>query len=100
MQVLFVTIDVLPQHLDAFLAATADNHRGSVAEPGCLRFDVVRDQAEPGRVYLYEVYRDAEAIAAHKQTAHYQRWNAAVAPWLARPRSAVRGALVHPQPYR
>ncbi len=99
MFVVFVTIDVKPEHRDAFLTATAANHRGAVNEPGCLRFDVIRDLADPDRVYLYETYRDEAAFAAHKTTGHYLAWNAAVAPWLKAPRSAVKGSLAMPVPY-
>ena len=39
---------------------------------------------------LVEVYRDEAAAAAHKDTAHYQRWRDAVAPMMARPRQSAR----------
>jgi autoinducer 2-degrading protein len=35
---------------------------------------------------LYEVYRSKDDVAAHQQTAHYARWKAAVADWMAQPR--------------
>jgi autoinducer 2-degrading protein len=37
-----------------------------------------------------EVYRDDEAPALHKQTAHYLRWRDTVADMMAEPRQAVR----------
>jgi autoinducer 2-degrading protein len=97
---LFVTVEVLPEHRDAFIAATALNHLGSVAEPGCRRFDVLTDQSAPNRFYLYEIYSDAAAIAAHRETSHYKQWAAAVAPMMAAPRSALKGEVVFPQPWR
>jgi quinol monooxygenase YgiN len=39
-------------------------------EPGCLRYDVHR--TDDGRIVLYELYVDAEAIEAHHATPHYQ----------------------------
>ncbi len=99
MRSLFVTVDVLPEYRDAFIAATARNHAGSVAEPGCRRFDVLCDQSTPNRFYLYEIYVDAEAIAAHRETSHYQQWAATVGPMMAGPRSALKAEVVFPQPW-
>jgi quinol monooxygenase YgiN len=35
---------------------------------------------------LYEVYRDEEAAAAHKETEHYKKWRETVAPMMKTPR--------------
>ena len=59
MHVTFVHVRVLPDQLDAFLDATRANHEGSVLEPGNLRFDVLRDPADPTRFVLYDAYVDA-----------------------------------------
>lgn len=76
--------------IDAFRAASLDNARESVKEPGIARFDVLQDRDDPARFVLVEIYRTAEAPAAHKETAHYARWRDAVAPMMAEPRRAVR----------
>ncbi len=86
MHVTLVHIRVLPEHLDAFLAETRRNHEGSIREPGNLRFDVLRDPADPSRFIFYEAYVDAAAAAAHKETAHYLRWREVAAPMMAEPR--------------
>ena len=83
-------IAVVPEQLDAFLAATEENAVASRDEPGVVRFDVLSDRADPGHVVLVEIYRDEAAAAAHKETAHYQRWRDTVAPMMARPRQATR----------
>ena len=41
---------------------------------------------EPTRFLLYEAYASAEDAAAHKETAHYLAWRAAVAGMMAEPR--------------
>jgi autoinducer 2-degrading protein len=84
--VVHVDIEVVPDQLDAFHAATQVNAAASRAEPGILRFDVLTDRAEPAHVVLVEIYRDETAAAAHKETAHYATWRDAVAPMMARPR--------------
>ncbi len=42
------------------------------AEPGNLRWDIWRDQADAGRFVLDELYTGNEAVAAHRQTAHFK----------------------------
>lgn len=93
-----VHIQVLPGHVDAFLAATLDNARHSVQEAGVIRFDVVRQADDPTRFSLIEIYRDAQAPIAHKETAHYARWRDTVASMMASPRTSVRYEAVFPGP--
>jgi autoinducer 2-degrading protein len=61
-----------------------------------LRFDVIQDQADPAHVVLVEVYRDEEAPAAHKQTAHYATWRDTVAEMMTQPRESARYSAVFP----
>jgi (4S)-4-hydroxy-5-phosphonooxypentane-2,3-dione isomerase len=88
--IVHVDIAVVPDQLDAFLAATQQNAVASRDEPGIVRFDLLTDRADPTRVVLVEIYRDEAAAAAHKDTPHYQRWRDTVAPMMARPREATR----------
>ena len=88
MAVRLVHIHVKPEHLDAFLEVTRRNHLGSVAEPGNLRFDVLRSADDPTRFLLYEWYATDEAAAAHRETPHYQAWVATVTDQLVEPRHA------------
>jgi autoinducer 2-degrading protein len=81
-----IEIQVKPERVGEFVAATLENHRGSLAEPGVLRFDVLRSAEDPARFLLYEVYRDEAATVAHKETPHYEAWKRAVEPLLAGPR--------------
>jgi len=48
------------------------------AEPGNLRWDVWRDQADPNRYVLDELYVDSDAVAAHRHSPHYQAYLAAI----------------------
>jgi autoinducer 2-degrading protein len=88
--IVHVDIAVVPEQFDAFLAATDENAVASRAEQGIVRFDVLSDRGDPAHVVLVEIYRDEAAAAAHKDTAHYQRWRDTVAPMMARPREATR----------
>jgi len=74
MLVVHVFVRVKPEHLEAFKQATVENAKNSVQEPGIARFDVCQQQDDPTRFVLVEVYRDTEAPARHKETAHYKTW--------------------------
>ncbi len=86
MHVTLVHVRVRPEHLDAFIAATRANHEASVSEAGNRRFDVLQAPDDPTRFILYEAYASAANAAAHKETAHYLAWRAAVAEMMAEPR--------------
>ena len=94
--VVHVHVHVKPDGVEAFRAASIDNARESVREPGVARFDVVQSTEDPTRFVLVEVYRTPDAPAAHKATAHYARWRDAVADLMAEPRSAVKYVNVAP----
>lgn len=96
MYVVCVTIFVEAGQEQAFIEATRLNHEGTRQEPGNRRFDVLRAIHDPQQFFLYEVYQSAEAFAAHQQTAHYLRWKATVAPWMAEPRQGVRHESLFP----
>ena len=94
--VVHVHVHVKPDGVEAFRAASLDNARASVREPGIARFDVVQSTDDPTRFVLVEVYRNADAPAAHKQTAHYARWRDAVNDLMAEPRTSSRYINVFP----
>ena len=96
MLVVHVHVRVRPGQVEEFLAATLTNARASLAEPGVLRFDIIQDEADPAHVVLVEVYRDADAPAAHKLTPHYAAWRDAVAEMMAEPRASARFSVVFP----
>ena len=91
-----IYVHVLPDQVEAFRAASLANAAASVREPGCVRFDVAQETADPTRFVLVEVYRGQEGAAAHKQTAHYQTWRDTVAPMMAEPRTNKSYATVTP----
>jgi quinol monooxygenase YgiN len=97
MLVVHVQVHVKPDSLSAFQAATVENARNSVQEPGIARFDIVQQIDDPTRFVLVEVYRDAEAPARHKETAHYQIWRDTVAAMMAEPRSSRKFQNVFPE---
>lgn len=67
-----VTVEILPGTRQRFLEAMRLNCADSRAEPGNIRFDVLGDPEDPNRFTIYEVFRDAEALEAHRATPHYK----------------------------
>ena len=96
MLIVHVFVHVKSEYVEAFKAATIENAQHSVQEPGIARFDVIQQSDNPTRFVLVEVYRDAAAPAAHKETAHYQKWRDTVAEMMAEPRSSIKYANVFP----
>jgi autoinducer 2-degrading protein len=90
MIVTLVHVNVKPEHIEAFIRVTSQNHHQSVKEPGNLRFDILQDAVNPAKFVLYEAYASEETAAAHKNTAHYLAWREAVASWMATPREGIR----------
>lgn len=89
MKTVLVHVHVKPDQIEAFREATLDNARNSVLEPGNVRFEVYQQADDPAHFVLMEIFRDADAQVAHRETAHYQRWRDAVAGMMAEPRRGV-----------
>jgi quinol monooxygenase YgiN len=96
MFIVHVYVHVKPESVAAFKAASLENARNSVLEPGVARFDVIQQQDDPTRFTLVEVYRTPEDPAKHKETAHYQTWRDTVADMMAEPRSSIKYDNVFP----
>ena len=75
MYAIFAPTIVKPQRIDEFIAASVANGETSLRdEPGCLRFDLMRDRENPRCLHFYEVYRDEAAFKSHEASAHYAAW--------------------------
>jgi quinol monooxygenase YgiN len=97
MLIVHVEIHVKAAQIDAFKAACVENSNNSLLEPGIARFDVLQRIDDPTRFLLVEIYRSTEAVTAHKQTSHYQKWAETVAEMMEAPRSSVKFTKTHPQ---
>jgi len=98
--VVHVHVHVRPDAVEAFRQASLVNASQSLNEPGVARFDVMQQQDDPTRFVLVEAYRTPEAIAAHKDTAHYAAWRDAAAPLMAEPRHSTKYVNLFPDDER
>ena len=63
----WIKVRVKPEQRQRFLDAIEVDALGSERdEPGCARFNVLRDVEDENVYYFYEVYVDKEAVAAHR----------------------------------
>jgi len=97
MLIVHVFVHVKPESVDAFAAATLENARNSIREPGVVRFDVVQQEDDPTRFLLIEIYRTPQDPARHKETAHYATWRDTVEPMMAEPRRSVKYRALFPE---
>ena len=84
-----VLIEVKKGCEEKFEAVTRYNHENARKESGNIRFDFLKANTcddEKQVYYLYEVYADEAAAAAHKETEHYKRWRDEVADYMFAPR--------------
>ena len=96
MNIVFVHVHVKPEFVEAFKQASLENASNSVKEEGIARFDVVQQADDPTRFVLVEVYKTAEAPAAHKETAHYLKWRDEVAEMMVEPRQGIKYGNIFP----
>ena len=96
MLIVHVFVHVRAEQVEAFRAASVENARDSIQEPGIARFDVIQQQDDPTRFVLVEVYRTSDDPARHKETAHYQKWRDNVANMMAEPRTSVKYTNIFP----
>ena len=96
MYILFVQVDVKPEHRDAWLPAIrAHADRSLKNDPATLRFDLIEDDTDPNRFYFYEAYKDRAAFDAHAKGASMPIYRAAT-QGMTNATSVVRGSSFFP----
>jgi quinol monooxygenase YgiN len=60
------------ERIAAVLELVATLRQSTLAEPGCLGYDVFRSVENQGELLLLERYRDNAAIEAHRNSPHYK----------------------------
>ena len=96
MLIVHVHVSVKSQFVEDFKKATVENASNSIKEAGVLRFDVIQQEDDHTRFVLVDVYKNAEASAAHKETAHYAKWRDTVAEMMAEPRQGIKYTTIFP----
>jgi len=79
-----VEYDIVPGQIDAYLAALKENGAATVKEPGCHEFNILVSQKDPNHVLIFEVYNDAAAAQAHRETEHFKKYAATIKDMIAK----------------
>lgn len=74
----------------------ADAISSEKKEPGCMMFNIVNDNADPNILYLFEVYKDDNALQTHKKTPHFLKWLETTKDWLAAPLEVMPCTTIYP----
>jgi quinol monooxygenase YgiN len=96
MFIVFVSVHVKQEFIDAFIDATNENALQSRLEAGIARFDFLQDIDDRTKFILVEVYRTREDAARHKDTIHYRTWRDGVADMMAEARTSVKFSNISP----
>ena len=66
-----------------YVEAIKENAANAVKEPGCREFNVLVMPNRPNHVFLFEVYDNEAALAAHRNTEHFKKYAATTANMVA-----------------
>ena len=97
MLIVLVHVNVKPEFVEEFKRVTVENASNSIKEAGIARFDVIQQAEDTTKFILVEVYKTAEAPAAHKETAHYAQWRDTVVEMMAEPRQGIKFKNIFPE---
>jgi autoinducer 2-degrading protein len=90
MHIVLGTIKVKEEHLESFLENVRVHAAASAREPGCVRYEVLQDAADPTTVCLFEVFRSEADLEVHHGQDHYRRWMSMSRDWRDRSQYARR----------
>ena len=68
------TIDLDPADIDRARQAGRDMIAATREETGCIEYAFAEDITEPGRIRVFEIWTDEDALAAHGETPHMATW--------------------------
>jgi len=69
-----VNVKIDPAVLEQVRPIMMENARKALSEPDCDQFDVAVAEDDPNAFIFYEIYKDKEALAAHRETPHFQAY--------------------------
>jgi (4S)-4-hydroxy-5-phosphonooxypentane-2,3-dione isomerase len=78
-------VKVKPEQVERFLTFLRADVEGTLREPGCVRFEVLRDEADPNVFYMYEIFKDRAAYALHQEAPYFKAFFAEAGDTLAGP---------------
>ncbi len=77
MQIIAGTVTIDPETYEEFMSHARVMMDESRAEEGCHAYVFTQDGHDPSIIRLYELWEDADALAAHAASEHMAAWRAA-----------------------
>ncbi len=68
-----VFVEVSEQNRPQFVALTKELVELSLAESGCVAYDLFQSETRPCVLMICETWLDEQALESHNQTEHYKR---------------------------
>lgn len=72
------TIDIDPARVEEAIVSSKSLIEGALAEDGCLDYDWCPNPLEPGRIRVFERWRDEASLNAHFASRYYKEMAAAL----------------------
>ena len=69
-----IDLVIIPSEMAKYVEAIKENAANAVKEPGCREFNVLVLANRPNHVFLFEVYDNEAALAAHRETPHFKKF--------------------------
>jgi autoinducer 2-degrading protein len=90
-----VHVSCKPGTEERFIEATKKNQAGvQTNEPDAIRFDILQQIEDPTKFVLFEVFKNAEAVAHHKTLQHFLDWRKDVEDCMAERRRGEKVTIV------
>lgn len=85
MMIIHANLQVKPDQEQAFLEEAKVLIQASRAEAGNIRYDLMKSTEQAGHFTMVEVWKDAEAIAAHNTSEHFTAFGQKAQAFMAAP---------------
>ena len=72
---------VLPERIEDYIENMRICAEKTNQEPGCIRYEVMQDLADPAVMCLFQVFADEAAYQAHQDAEHHRVWVEKSGPW-------------------
>ena len=76
-------LEIKPDKVNEFMALLKHHLKWTMEnEPGCRRFDIVKDEQDDNIFHLYELYDDQDSLEKHAQSPTLAKLRAKFPDWL------------------
>ncbi len=80
-----VKVHIKEEFIKPFIEATEKKYMKSIAERGCIRFDVLQMEDDSTRFVIYKIYEYRDDCEKHMTFDHYFEWKEKTKPMLVEP---------------